>query len=185
MTHGLSLRTGPARSLDVDIDLGDRRVTGTVGNVWGNNLVPVSYSSLGAKHRIAAWIDALALAAGHPDENWTAHTVGKHRTGGQVAMIRPLPEHEARAWLRQLIDVHDRGQCEPLPLPVKTSLAYAEDYRFAVDRPRRRPRRQGRARVDDAALQRDRLPARGPGPVARARLRRARAVLPAQVAAAR
>lgn len=132
VTHGLSLRTGPARSLDVDIDLGDRRVTGTVGNVWGNNLVAVSYSSLGAKHRLAAWIDALALAAGHPDENWTAHTIGKHRTGGQVAMIRPLAEHEARDWLRRLIDVYDRGQCEPLPLPVKTSLAYAEDYRFAM-----------------------------------------------------
>jgi exodeoxyribonuclease V gamma subunit len=131
VTHGLSLRTGPARSLDVDIDLGDRRVTGTVGNVWGNNLVAVSYSSLGAKHRLAAWIDALALAAGHPDENWTAHTIGKHRTGGQVAMIRPLAEHDARDWLRRLIDVYDRGQCEPLPLPVKTSLAYAEDYRFA------------------------------------------------------
>lgn len=132
VTHGLSLRTGPARALDVDIDLGDRRVTGTVGNVWGNNRVAVSYSSLGAKHRLAAWIDALALAAGHPDENWTAHTVGKHRTGGQVAMIRPLAEHDARAWLRQLIDVHDRGQREPLPLPVRTSLAYAEDYRFAL-----------------------------------------------------
>ncbi|WP_107773343.1 exodeoxyribonuclease V subunit gamma [Nocardioides sediminis] len=132
VTHGLSLRTGPARSLDVDIDLGDRRLTGTVGNVWGNNLVSVSYSSLGAKHRLAAWIDALALAAGHPDENWTAHTIGKHRTGGQVAMVRPLAEHEARDWLRQLVDVHDRGLCEPLPLPVKTSLAYAEDYRYAL-----------------------------------------------------
>jgi exodeoxyribonuclease V gamma subunit len=132
VTHGLSLRTGPARSLDVDIDLGDRRLTGTVGNVWGNNLVSVSYSSLGAKHRLAAWIDALALAAGHPDENWTAHTIGKHRTGGQVAMVRPLAEHEARDWLRQLIDVHDRGLCEPLPLPIKTSLAYAEDYRYAL-----------------------------------------------------
>ena len=55
------LRTGPARALDVDIDLGDRRLTGTVGDVFGNNLVAVSYSSLGAKHRLAAWLDALAL----------------------------------------------------------------------------------------------------------------------------
>ena len=130
--RALPLRAGPPRTLDVDIDLGDRRLTGTVGNVFGNNLVAVSFSNLGAKHRLAAWLDALALGAGHPDENWTAHTVGKHRTGGQVAMIRPLPEHQAREWLRQLIDVHDRGQCEPLPLPVKTSLAYAEDYRFAM-----------------------------------------------------
>ena len=35
------LRAGPARTLDVDIDLGDRRLTGTVGDVFGNNLVAV------------------------------------------------------------------------------------------------------------------------------------------------
>ena len=100
-------------------------------------------------------------------------------------MIRPLPEHQARAWLRQLIDVHDRGQCEPLPLPVKTSLAYAEDYRFATTGRDADPDVKAEREWTTAALQRDRLPARGPGPVARARLRRARAVLPAQVAAAR
>ena len=53
-----------SRTLDVDIDLGDRRLTGTVGDVFGNNLVAVSFSNLGAKHRLAAWINALALAAG-------------------------------------------------------------------------------------------------------------------------
>ena len=127
-----TLRTGPARTLDVDVDLGDRRLTGPVGKVFGNNLVTVSYSNLGAKHRLAAWIDALALAAGLPDENWTAHTIGKHRTGGQVAMIAPLPPHDARAWLRDLVDVVERGLCEPLPLPVRTSLAWAEDFRYAL-----------------------------------------------------
>ncbi len=129
---GLSLRSGPPRSLDVDIDLGDRRLTGTVGNVFGNNLVTVSYSNLGAKQRLAAWIDALALAAGHPDENWTAHTIGKHRSGGQVAMVKPLADHEARGWLRELVDVHERGLCEPLPLPVKTSMAWAADHVYAA-----------------------------------------------------
>ncbi len=132
VTQGLALRTGPSRSLDVDIDLGDRRLTGTVGNVFGNNLVTVSYSNLGAKQRLAAWIDALALAAGHPDENWTAHTIGKHRSGGQVAMIKPLADHEARAWLRELVDVYERGLREPLPLPVRTSLAYATDHVYAA-----------------------------------------------------
>ena len=128
VSAGLALRTGPPRSLDVDIDLGDRRLTGTVGSVFGNNLVSVTYSNLGAKQRLAAWLDALALAAGHPDENWTAHTIGKHRSGGQVAMVGPLPEHEARAWLRELVDVHERGLREPLPLPVRTSLAWAGDH---------------------------------------------------------
>ena len=38
-------------------------------------------------------------------------------------MIRPLAQHEAQEWLRDLVAVYDRGQCEPLPLPVRTSLA--------------------------------------------------------------
>ena len=127
----LSLQTGPVRTLDVDIDLGDRRVTGTVGDVFGNNLVAVSFSNLGAKQRLAAWLNALALAAGQPDENWTAHTIGKHRTGGQVAMIGPLTQHDARAWLRDLVAIYEAGLREPLPLPVKTSLAWAEEFRRA------------------------------------------------------
>ncbi|MEO5664641.1 MAG: exodeoxyribonuclease V subunit gamma, partial [Nocardioides sp.] len=123
------LQGGDRRTLDVDIDLGDRRVTGTVGDIFGNSLVAVSFSNLGAKHRLAAWLNALALAAGRPDENWTAHTIGKHRSGGQVAMIRPMAEHDARAWLRDLVALHEAGLREPLPLPIKTSLAWAEEFR--------------------------------------------------------
>lgn len=128
--RALELRRGPLRTLDVDIDLGGgRRLSGTVGDVWGNNAVSVSFSNLGAKHRLAAWINALALAAGLPDENWTVHTIGKHRAGGQVQLIGPLAQHEAQAWLRDLVALYDAGQCEPLPLPVKTSLAWAEEHR--------------------------------------------------------
>ncbi|MBL0746409.1 exodeoxyribonuclease V subunit gamma [Nocardioides baculatus] len=121
-------RTGAKRTLDVDIDLGDRRLTGTVSGVFGNNLVSVSYSSLGAKHRLAAWLDALALAAGHPDENWTAHTIGRWGRSGRRAQISPMPDHDARTHLRELVDVMERGQREPLPLPIKTSLAFAEEF---------------------------------------------------------
>jgi exodeoxyribonuclease V gamma subunit len=122
------LRSGVPRTLDVDIDLGDRRLTGTVGNVFGNNLVAVSYSSLGAKHRLAAWLDALALSAGRPDENWTAHTIGRWGRSGRRALISPMPDDDARTRLRDLVAVMERGQCEPLPLPVRTSLAFAEEF---------------------------------------------------------
>ena len=126
----LELRRGPQRTLDVDVDLGaGRRLSGTVGDVWGNNVVSVSFSNLAAKHRLAAWIDALALAAGAPDENWTVHTIGKHRSGGQVQLIGPLAQHDAQEWLRGLVALYDAGQREPLPLPVKTSLAWAEEHR--------------------------------------------------------
>ena len=44
-------------------------------------------------------------------------------------MIRPLAEHDARAWLRELVALYEAGLREPLPLPVKTSLAWAEEFR--------------------------------------------------------
>ncbi|WP_374454304.1 exodeoxyribonuclease V subunit gamma [Nocardioides sp.] len=122
------LRQGTPRTLDVDIDLGDRRLTGTVSNVFGNFLVAVSYSSLGAKHRLAAWLDALALSAGHPDENWTAHTIGRWGRSGRRALVSPMSDDDARTHLRTLVAVMERGQCEPLPLPIKTSLAFAEEF---------------------------------------------------------
>ncbi len=128
-----TLRAGTPRTLDVDIDLGDVRVVGTVADIFGNNVVRVGYSSLGAKQRLAGWIDALALAAGYPDENWTVHSLGRYRHSAQAAIISPLPEYEARDWLRDLVAVRARGLTEPLPLPVRTGLAWAEGYRRGSD----------------------------------------------------
>ena len=126
---GLDLRQGPQRSVDVDVDLGHRRVFGTLTDVWGNNVVSVSFSKLGAKHRLAGWLNALCLAAGRPEENWTVHTIGNHRTGGQVQVVPPLAQHVAKETLRDLVSLYDAGQREPLPLPLKTSLAWAEETR--------------------------------------------------------
>jgi len=118
--------------VDVDIDLGDCRLAGTVGDLYGNNHVTVSYSSLGAKHRLAGWLDALALGAGAPDENWTVHTVGRYRSTGKFALVKPVGEPEALQILRDLVDIYRRGQREPLPLPPKTSLAWAEEHQHRV-----------------------------------------------------
>ncbi|MFC6155001.1 exodeoxyribonuclease V subunit gamma [Nocardioides yefusunii] len=122
------LRQRRARTIDVDIDLGDVRVVGSVAEVFGNHRVSVSYSGLGAKQRLAGWVDALALAAGAPDQNWTVHSIGKYRSGGKSAMVKPISEPDARTLLRSLVGLRDRGLREPLPLPLKTSLAWAENH---------------------------------------------------------
>ncbi|CAN5676803.1 exodeoxyribonuclease V subunit gamma [soil metagenome] len=120
------LRDTDPRTVDVDIDLGEgRRLTGTVGSVFGHKLVSVSYSSLAAKHRLRSWLDVLALSAGHPDQNWTAHALGRRGRNTAHALIGPL-DHRADQWLRDLVDLYDRGRREPLPMPVKTACAYAE-----------------------------------------------------------
>ncbi|WP_028474596.1 exodeoxyribonuclease V subunit gamma [Nocardioides alkalitolerans] len=125
-----SLRVGEPRTLDVDVDLGGVRLVGTVGNVHGNRLVSVGFSSLRATHRLTAWVRLLALTASYPDESFTAHTVGKGRGAPQRSIAGPL-DHRAVDWLRALVDVRARGLREPLPLPVRTACAYAEAMRRA------------------------------------------------------
>ncbi|GAB7007176.1 exodeoxyribonuclease V subunit gamma [Nocardioides sp. AN3] len=132
--EALALRTRPATSVDVDVDLGGgRRLRGTVAEVYGDRLVPVSYSRLGATHRLQSWIRLLALAASDDDRAWTAHTLGRPtnsraRTPYSLSQLGPL-DHTALAVLGDLVALRDRGLTEPLPLPLKASFGYARQRR--------------------------------------------------------
>ncbi|WP_232677367.1 exodeoxyribonuclease V subunit gamma [Nocardioides sp. R-C-SC26] len=123
------LRAGTQRSIDVDVDLGDgRRVVGTVSGIFGTRIVSLGYSRLGPKQRLGSWVDLLAASAGHTDEMFTAHAVGKERAGPKRALAGPL-DHRAVDWLRDLVDLREEGLRRPLPLPVKTASAWAEAQR--------------------------------------------------------
>jgi exodeoxyribonuclease V gamma subunit len=106
--------------------------------VYGDRLVPVHYSRLGAKHRIASWVHLLALAASDDDRNWTAHTLGRphsrSRESVATSLLGPL-DHSARDVLRDLVTLRDHGLRAPLPLPLKASLAYARARRTHADVP--------------------------------------------------
>ena len=130
----LELRSRPPRAVDIDVDLGaGRRLRGTVPRVYGDRLVPVSYSRLGATHRLQSWIQLLALAASDEDSAWSAHTLGRpanSRSRSQVghSQLGPL-DHRARDLLRDLVALRDSGLSEPLPFPIKASFAYARHRR--------------------------------------------------------
>jgi len=136
--EGLRLRTQPARAVDVDVDLGDgRRLRGTVPEVYGDRLVPVHYSRLGATHRLQSWLRLLALAATDDDRAWSALTLGRPtssraRNAWALSQLGPL-DHTAVEVLRDLVALRDRGLTEPLPLPVKASLTYARQRRTQAD----------------------------------------------------
>ncbi|AXT85112.1 exodeoxyribonuclease V subunit gamma [Aeromicrobium sp. A1-2] len=119
------LRSGMARAVDVDITLDDgRRILGSVADVHDDRVVAVTYSTLAAKHRLKSWLDLLALAASEPAVPWVAHAIGRGK-GGRHAEVGPINEI-ARTHLADLVALRDLGLCAPLPLPLKTSLAYAE-----------------------------------------------------------
>ena len=132
------------RSLEVNVALPDGRVLlGTVAGVLdrgpaGLLLRSVSYSRLAPKQRLAAWVRFLALTAAHPDRPVEAATIGRFRFSGRkkgavsIASLASLAgdaaaRHAAAiAHLEVLVDLFDRGLCEPLPLYCKTSAAWAD-----------------------------------------------------------
>ncbi len=125
--EAMRYRGAARQAFDVDVELAPgRRLTGTVAPVFGDRLVSVTYSKLGGKHLLASWIPLLALYAHDPSREWTAICIGRPRRGDtplQESLGRP--EQSATDLLRDLVAIYDAGRREPLPLPVKTSYAWA------------------------------------------------------------
>jgi exodeoxyribonuclease V gamma subunit len=135
----LGAAAGPGRPVEVDISLPDgRALVGTVPGAHGNQLVRCTYSKLGAKHRLRAWAHFLALSAAHPELAPSAVTIGQSegsrpdrpRTCTQILPPLPGSPAEVRATalsaLAILVDLWDRGMCEPLPIYCATSAAWAQ-----------------------------------------------------------
>jgi exodeoxyribonuclease V gamma subunit len=121
------VRSGTERSVDVDVDLGSRRLTGTVTGVWDQRVVTLGYSRLGPKQRLSTWVDLLALSATYPDQHWTGHAIGRSKAGPSRALSGPV-DHRAVDWLRDLVALRDLGLTMPMPAPVKTACAWAEAH---------------------------------------------------------
>jgi exodeoxyribonuclease V gamma subunit len=122
-------RDTPARAVDIDIDLGaERRLTGTVTPVYGDRIVSVTFSSLHGRHLLDPWVRMLALAVAEPDLDWSAVCIGRGGRDVPVAIrTLGLPAEGAAAALQELVALYDAGRCEPIPLPIKTSYAWAAE----------------------------------------------------------
>ena len=131
----LGYRTAQVDAYDVDVDLGaGRRLTGTVAPVFGDRLVSVTYSRLDGKHLLASWIPLLALFAQLPNQDWSAICIGRaRRSATPDARALAQPQEPAVDILRNLVAIYDAGRREPLPLPVKTSYAWASARHEAID----------------------------------------------------
>ncbi|MFG1930035.1 exodeoxyribonuclease V subunit gamma [Mycobacterium sp. NPDC048908] len=125
-------RSAEPRAYDIDVDLGGgRRLTGTVSPVFGDRLVSVTYSKLDGKHLLASWIPLLALAAHVQAPDWQAICIGRAKKRSTLRTEGlGRPEVDAEGLLRDLVAVYDAGRREPIPLPVKTSYAWAAARHF-------------------------------------------------------
>ncbi|BBY28202.1 exodeoxyribonuclease V subunit gamma [Mycolicibacterium sediminis] len=120
-------RNAAVRAFDVDVDLGGgRRLTGTVSSVFGDRIVSVTYSKLAGKQKLATWIPLLALYARDPSTEWSSVCIGRPRRGSTPAEEGlGRPDDAPVDLLKDLVKMYDAGRREPLPLPIKTSYAWA------------------------------------------------------------
>jgi exodeoxyribonuclease V gamma subunit len=120
-------RANPPQSYDVDVAVDGTRLTGTVAGVRGDVILSLTYSKLGPKQRLRAWVELVALTAAHPEHHWRAVAVGRgdKGKGPKRSLLGPLPPAEAEAALGELVALHRAGLLWPLPLPVKSSAQYA------------------------------------------------------------
>ena len=141
-------------ALDVDIELEPgRHLTGTVTPVFGNRLSAVTYSKLDGKHLLKAWIPLLALGARDATRAWAATCIGRPRRGTTPRVQTLEAPASALPVLRDLVALYDEGRRTPLPLPVKTSYAWAA-AREAGDDPEQSANYRWRNESEDKAIER-------------------------------
>ncbi|WP_370617186.1 exodeoxyribonuclease V subunit gamma [Mumia sp. Pv 4-285] len=128
---GADRDTDPPRSVDIRLDLptaggGDTvRLTGVVSAIHGDTVWVRTYSTISAKHIVAAWVRLLALAATEPEREHRAELLGKK---GGLRLTSPDPA-EAEARLADLVQVRQSGMRFPMGVAPKTASAFALAYR--------------------------------------------------------
>lgn len=122
-----------ASAHDVTIDLDGRLLTGTVTDIFDRRVVKMTYSRLGPKPQLEAWVSLLALSASAPGRGWTSGALGRGRQNA-VERVAFLSPDDPGAILRDLVSIYDAGMSSALPLPLKTSYAWADGRRQGVPR---------------------------------------------------
>lgn len=121
----------PREVVDIDVTLpSGRRLTGSVPGLVGDTVLTVTYSSVRAKQRLRSWITSLALSAA--GTAYTSQVVGREKAYRRERRLHivhgPHDTDRAVHLLDQLLDLRERGLCQPLPLPLTTSAAWAGTY---------------------------------------------------------
>ncbi len=117
--------------LSIDLAIGSTRVVGTIRERWSTATTMVQYARVSAKHLLRAWIDHLAACISG-DERTTV-IVGRSDKQGLAKVCRFRPVDDPQLYLGKLVELYWIGQCEPLLLFPKTSLAFCRSLRAKKD----------------------------------------------------
>ncbi|MGQ0618129.1 MAG: exodeoxyribonuclease V subunit gamma [Acidimicrobiia bacterium] len=131
-TKARAIADGAGAPLEVDVALPDGcRLVGTVPDVFDDVVRAVTYSSLGPKPRLGAWVRHLAVSAALPDRSLCSMTVGRQSRDAAVfglPVLADTAEDRRRRAVELLADVvalYRDGLCQPLRLYCATSHAFA------------------------------------------------------------
>lgn len=113
--------------LALDVDVPGHGSVPLVGRIATHDreLLQVEFSSLQPRHRLAAWLRLLALAAAE-DGPWRARVVGK----GRLVAYEAPPRTAASALLGRYLQLYALGLSRPLPALPRLGFAWAE-YRLS------------------------------------------------------
>ncbi len=117
-----------AVAVDVRMDTG-RRLVGTVPEVFDELILLASYSRLGPRLRLRAWVYFLALTAADSGIGFRSIVVGRNPTANRArngtASVDPLDASIARGALDRLIELYDEGMRLVPTIYPRTSAAWA------------------------------------------------------------
>ncbi|MCW2786344.1 MAG: recC [Marmoricola sp.] len=116
-----STQGAPVKARDLAVDLGaGRLLTGTVPDLYDKRLVRSTFSRLGARHRLDAWISLVALSAGSPGD-WMARVIGRAAQGDAPARATYGVVVDPSRVLADLVAFHDLALTRVLPYAAETA----------------------------------------------------------------
>ncbi len=137
VARGLQTGRSGTNEVEVDVELADgTRIVGSVScRLEGDELGPasVSFSNGKPEHRIAVWLDLMALVAGDPSNHWRSLAVNRTSGSKKLTVLDFVPSTDAPAERQSLalealavaVDCYRRGLREPIPLFPRCSRAIA------------------------------------------------------------
>jgi len=110
------------RSLELDLDLAQLRLRGSIGGLRGGALRQAHAASRKGRQLLRFWIHHLCCcAAGAISSN------SELLTTDDSVSLRPLDPAQARHELQLLLEIHAEGMCRPQPLFVNSAWSYLKE----------------------------------------------------------